>query len=671
MKRFVNVALKVAHNNGIFSYLLPSSAPATVFGKRVRVSFRNRMLTGIIIGECPEPMGFTVKEIDEIIDEKPMLSPPIWDLISFCSRYYFNELGTTVQLALPRNDKSPKTLSRRLGYEKAQKLELNPEQKSAYEAILAAKECAVLLQGVTGSGKTHVYLSVALKTLQEGKSLLFLLPEISLTTQLIERVEKGLNVKAHVLHSNVSAAKKRDVLFSLLEEKQSVVIGARSAIFAPINNLGLIVVDEEHDGSLKQDDSPRYHARDLALWRAKNEGARIILGSATPSLESIANVHKNKLVHLFLHKRFVSDRALPQVEIVDLKARESDVDSRRRDQSLSAGQRLSILSRPLVLAMQETMAQNLQVLLFLNQRGYARFGVCYDCGHMIECPHCSVGLTYYQKREQLLCHQCSFSMRALKNCLKCGSDNLHYLGLGTERLEEEIRTHFPDIRMLRIDRDIVRKHDLLEDSLRQVHNNHTQVLLGTQMITKGHDFLHVGLVGVICADQGLAIADFRAAEKSFQLLTQVAGRAGRGAFAGRAIVQCFDPKAPSIQFAQNHDVEGFIAHEMRQRQIFGFPPFQRSALIRFEHSNKDLCEMSINKCALLIKNLPELTVMGPVPSPIERIKNRYRYQFLLLAKSAKVLSQALMTLKSNVDLQKTINKSHARFIIDVDPVNMN
>jgi primosomal protein N' (replication factor Y) len=429
-------------------------------------------------------------------------------------------------------------------------------------------------------------------------------------------------------------------------------------------------VDEEHDGSLKQDESPRYHARDLALWRAKTEGARIILGSATPSLESIVNAKKGKLVHLFLERRVSKQDALPKITIVDLKERARDVDFRPQDQSKSSGQKLPILSRPLILAMTDTLQKNQQVLLFLNQRGYAKFGVCYQCGHTVACPHCSVGLTYYQRRRMLLCHHCKYTKSATITCENCQQDGVNFLGLGTERLEEEVLASFPDYITLRLDRDIVRSQRRLTDTLTAMHEKRAHILIGTQMIAKGHDFLHVGLVGVVCADVGLSMPDFRAQEKTFQLLTQVAGRAGRGEFAGQAIIQTFHPEHPSIAFAKTHDVKEFINFELSLRKRFCQPPYTRAALIRCEHTDATIAEDVIMLAKKHLASESRLSILGPVPSPIEKISNRFRYQCLIMAKETSVLHRPLERLQKDRNLAAIIAKKRVRFIIDVDPYNL-
>lgn len=672
MESYVRIALKVAHNQGIFTYRLSHNEPGRdFFGLRVKVFLRNRLLLGVIIGqEKPDfTASYAIKDVVELIDQEPILSREQFLLMNFTANYYFNDLGMCVHLGVMRNEK-PGRLEKESKKSEPEPFLLTPEQEVACQTILKEPHGAFLLEGVTGSGKTHVYIKAALKTLEENRSVLFLVPEISLTPQLVSRVEKGLGIKALVMHSNITPAKRRDVLFSLLKNKASVLIGARSAIFAPLKNLGLIVVDEEHDASFKQDETPRYHARDLALWRGKNEGARVILGTATPSLESSFNVQKGLLTHVGLKDRYQKARSLPEVSIIDLKERAADVDFRTQDLSTSAGQKMCILSRPLVTAIHDTLKEGNQALLFLNQRGYARFGVCYQCGTMVTCPNCSVGLTYYQKRNTLSCHQCRHQEKAMTTCRNCCQDSLRYVGLGTERLEDEVKLRFPDARVVRLDRDVVQSQQRLEKTLAAMHERTADILIGTQMIAKGHDFLHVALVGVVCADVALSMPDFRAGEKTFQLLTQVAGRAGRGSVAGRALIQTFDPTHPSIRFAKDHDVESFLRTELAIRKRFLQPPFARSALIRSEHQDEETAKEIIFRAHKIIHEKKTLNILGPAPSPIERLNNRFRFQCLALSQSVKTLHESLNKLKVDKDFTNYILKKRARLIIDVDPQHM-
>lgn len=665
---YVEVALNVAHNNGLFCYKLTTSLENPV-GYRVLVSLKTRTLLGVITKILPQDFrpNYAVKEIEQVIDPHPSITKKQQELLSFCSNYYFNPLGMVYQLALIKNTVSAKIKESTSNFFPKVHFDLNPEQKKAVETILNNDKKNFLLEGVTGSGKTLVYLEVAKKLLQKGHSILFLVPEISLTSHLVERVESFLQTKAAVLHSGVSPAKKRDEYLQLLNSEKKVLIGARSAIFAPLQNIGLIVVDEEHDQSFKQDESPRYNARDLALWRSKNENCLCILGSATPSLESLYNVELNKLVKVKLPFRHNLESKLPNVEIIDLKERKSDIDFYTQDKCKTKGQKICILSRPLINKMNEVLESGKQVLLFLNQRGYAKFGLCNDCGKIICCPNCSVSLTYYEKKNILMCHQCDHVEKAENTCKECSARAVVYLGLGTERLEEETKRNFENYKILRLDREVVSTSKQLEEIINQMYEKKADILIGTQMIAKGHDFGHLGLVGVICADTALAMPDFRAAEKSFSLLTQVVGRCGRRDEIGHAMIQTFNPEHPSIQFTKLHDSEGFYKQELSLREQYGFPPFVKASIIRVEHKDKLLAKELIEACAELINKKNSTSVLlGPSECSIGKINGRFRYQCLILCKTQTLMHEILKTIYGNKEINEKVLKIRARLIIDRD-----
>jgi primosomal protein N' (replication factor Y) len=673
MPKYFQVALKVAHNNGIFCYAAPIDwCERKLLYCRVKVTLKNRSLTGLVVEELGPDFvpTYKVKNIDEVIDQEPIITSQQAALISFCSRYYFNDLGTCFHLAVPKNEVAYKAKKIKARVAPMKEIILSEQQNQVWENIRLNLGKAFLLQGITGSGKTLIYLKLAQEVLKRQQSVLFLVPEISLTSQLIARVEEHLGEPVSVIHSNITKAKKRDAINELLAGTCRVLVGARSGIFAPLKNLGLIVVDEEHDSSFKQDESPRYHGRDLALWRGHHEGATVVLGSATPSMESLLNVSKGKLTHLQLPERFHEHARLPEVTVIDLCERSRDVDFRGQDLSVSAGQKMCIVSRPLKEAMAKTLAQGLQVLLFLNQRGYAKFGVCYDCGNMLICPHCSVGLTLYQHRQIVMCHLCQYEESAHKPCRHCHNPQIKFLGLGTERLEEEVKTLFPEHAVVRLDRDVVRSQKRLEDTLQSMHDRTANILIGTQMVTKGHDFQHVGLVGVICADVALSIPDFRASEKTFQVLTQVAGRAGRYDDNGIALIQTFNPKHPSIHFAQTHNVVDFARYEMALRKSINMPPYRKSAIVRVEHTEAGVASELTYLAVEKLSRTKALEILGPAPSPIEKILNRFRFQCFLLADTHSLISRALQTLLQDPTFSKRISQHRARLIVDIDPQSL-
>ena len=569
---------------------------------------------------------------------------------------------------------------------------LTDAQRDAVDAVNAALErgtsSAFLLEGVTGSGKTEVYLQAVRRCLALGKSALLLVPEIALTPQLVARVEASFQEGIVVLHSALSEAERRDGLQLAREGKARVVVGARSAIFAPfstVHPLGLIVVDEEHEASLKQDDlSPRYHARDVALWRAQHSGAVAILGSATPSLESRHNVRTGKLTSLLLPARVGGGGELPDVVVVDLKQRRDVKSQRRKDRAVADDHGGTVLTGPLVEAMAETLAANEQVLLFLNRRGWSSTITCDQCGEIRNCPQCAVALTLHRgpnTRPHLRCHQCGFAepfaeiAGAPPPCPACGQDGLVQLGTGTERVEAEVKARFPDARLARLDRDAAKDHGAVVETINAIQRGDVDIVIGTQMIAKGHDWPAVRLVGIVLADVALSLPDFRAAERAMSLLTQVAGRAGRGGSRGRVIVQTYDPTHAAIAHLVTHDVQGFSALELAQREQLQYPPFSRLARLRVEHPDEKVCfDLANDARATLERAGAHLStwwrVSGPAPCPIEKLQGRVRVQLVLFTKDPSSRQRLLTALRADDHFANSLQRANARFVVDVDPINM-
>jgi primosomal protein N' (replication factor Y) len=501
-------------------------------------------------------------------------------------------------------------------------LPLTAAQADALAAITSAFGTfqPFLLHGVTGSGKTEVYLQAIARARQEGKGALVLVPEIALTPQLSGRFRARFGDDVALLHSGLSAAERHAEWLRLRKGEARICVGVRSAVFAPVQELAIIVVDEEHDGSFKQEDGPAYHARDLAVVRARTEGAVVVLGSATPSLETLENARRGRYRLLTLPAR-IDDRPMPAVEIVDL--------SRLRKARKLPGR--GLLSPPLAEALGETLAAGQQAILFLNRRGYQTLVVCDACGREARCPQCSVSLTLHQRRGQLLCHYCGHSEPMDAICPDCGGLRFG-MGIGVEQVEEAVREAFPKARIGRLDRDAVGSADDAAALLARFARREVDVMVGTQMVTKGHDFPGVTLVGVILADTALALPDFRAAERTFQLLTQVAGRAGRGAEAGRVIVQTFNPGSPAIAYAASHDYATFAEGELERRKAMGYPPFGRMLAVRVEGS-----EEGARACAEALAHAAQpsladgVALLGPAPAAIERIRGRSRWHLLFKA----------------------------------------
>jgi primosomal protein N' (replication factor Y) len=535
---------------------------------------------------------------------------------------------------------------------------LNEHQRAAVSAIGEAlegpKPRSFLLHGVTASGKTEVYLHTVGRCLELGKGALVLVPEIALTPQLVARFRARLGEKIAVLHSAMTDAERHTMWKRLRQGELRVAIGARSALFAPVLELGLICVDEEHDSSFKQEEGVRYQARDMALLRAHRANAVCVLGSATPSLASQHLVAQGQLTKLRLPGRARDTAAMPEIEIVDL----------RRMGPGPTGDRLVTL--PLKRALEVTLAAKEQAILFLNRRGFAPSLVCDDCGTIANCPDCSVALTVHRsQRPTVVCHYCGFSSPLLGRCSACKSARLSEEGSGTERIEDVLKATFPDARVERLDRDVAAGAKS-EKVLSRMRRGEIDILVGTQMVTKGHDLPDVTLVGVLDADAALSLPDFRAAERTFQLLVQVAGRAGRASKPGRVLVQTRQPDCPAILFALSHDVDGFLAHERLAREELEYPPFSRLGLVRCEGMNESVTQAATELLARTARahRTAAVQILGPSPAPIAKVRNRYRFRFLVKSPDRMALRQTLLAvLRHPVDRRVHV-------IVDVDPMSM-
>ncbi len=523
--------------------------------------------------------------------------------------------------------------SGRLGFVDKGVIHLNPEQSLALKEIKDAvqKQCfsPFLLHGVTGSGKTEVYLRAIEEVLDRGLGAILLLPEIGLTTHISARFLEYFGDRVALLHSGLSAGERYDEWRQIQEGKAQLVIGARSAIYAPLKNVGIIVVDEEHDASYRQNEGSRYHGRDVALVRGRDEKSVVVLGSATPCFESYFNAKNGKYHYLNLPSR-IDSRPLPQVHLIDLKEKESWV--------------RPFITKQLHDAIKSRIAQKEQVLLFMNRRGFSPSLLCYDCGFTPICRHCTVSLTYHKGLKRLVCHYCGFQNPLMTTCTDCRGINLGYMGIGTEQLEETISELFPDVRVARLDRDTTRKKGAYEQILSAMAREEIDILIGTQMIAKGHDFPKVTLVGVISADLSLYVPDFRASERTFQLLTQVSGRAGRGDYPGEVKVQTFQPENQSIQSATTYDYDKFYQEEMVPRKERFYPPYSRLTLLILRHRKESLAASSAASLAELIKGSisgQDLQVLGPAPASLLRLREEYRYQILLKGESQKKISTVL------------------------------
>ncbi|MBI3016744.1 MAG: primosomal protein N' [Deltaproteobacteria bacterium] len=636
-------------------------------GFRVLVPFKNRKFLGTVVGFSTSPYK-NLKTILDSPDPTPLFSHQMLEFLKRMASHYAAPLGEVLKMALPNFEvqKSKKVkpyLLESLSPEEKETILLTPSQKEILEELKKAltEKCfsPFLLHGVTGSGKTEIYLRIIQEALTQKKEALVLVPEISLTPQLLSRFESCFPGKIAVLHSRLTSAQRREEWLKIKNKKASIALGARSALFAPFENIGVIVIDEEHDSSFKQEEKVRYNAKDMALIRGQLEKAVVILGSATPALESYFNVQQKKIKLLRLPER-ISSYPLPLVEIVDLKKTQGSPTQ-------------VIFSDPLLKALEETLLHKNQAILLLNRRGYAAVQLCQECGYSAKCPHCSVSLTVYTKQQKLICHYCFHTLLISSRCPDCKSSSFTSLGLGTEKVEEELRRFYPEARIARMDRSSTQKKETLGKILSDFSKQKTDILIGTQMVAKGHDFPNVTLVGVILADIGLHVPDFRAPERTFQLLTQVAGRAGRGEKGGRVIIQTFNPSHYSLQFAKTHDTLGFYETELKERQELQYPPFSKLIHFKTSHSLEKKGYAKIQElsrlCQSILKSTPEfaaLELLGPAPAPLSKLKDKYRFHLLLKSPSYK-LARAFLNqlLKQDRFLSK-----QPSIQIDVDPLNL-
>ena len=559
-----------------------------------------------------------------------------------------------------------------------QPLELNAQQATALESIVDSMERLAkrdddeakpvgdnvfLLHGVTGSGKTEVYLQAIAYALGQGKGAIVLVPEISLTPQTVERFKARFSqgpqqTLVAVLHSHLSAGERHDEWHKIRQGRARIVIGARSAVFAPVEPLGLVIVDEEHEHSYKQEEAPRYNARDLAVVRGQQEGAAVVLGSATPCMESYHNVQRKKYGLLSLTER-VDNIQMPIVRVIDMRS------AARKEKGVG------IFSPQLREAILQRLEKNEQVMLFLNRRGWSSSLQCPECGFVAECPNCSVSLTYHRAAQQLMCHICGHVEPAPKKCpqTECGNAAIRFSGLGTEKVEAALEKGFPSARVKRMDSDTLKRKEDYRRILGDFRTGKIDILVGTQMIAKGLHFPNVTLVGIIHADLSLHIPDFRAGERTFQLLTQVAGRAGRGEVEGEVYVQSFTPFHPAIQYARRHDYVGFYEQEIEFRQQLNYPPVGRVALLtlrgRSEDRVKFVADHLRREMDTVAKELGEVVVAGPAPAPLLRAENFYRYQIMLRTSRMPQLSRKLSALRETFQIPEDL-----RLVIDIDPMSL-
>jgi primosomal protein N' (replication factor Y) (superfamily II helicase) len=663
MAAFAEVAVCLPLSR-LFTYELTTPVAP---GCRVVVPFRNRAIDGFVVGVTENPPPNTeILSVSEVLDREPLLLPDVFELCQWISSYYLAPLGEVLKSALPPGI-SQKHIDRNLAEKDArsqtaptvqsQGFSLTTDQLTALYAIEQAEGFnTVLLHGVTGSGKTEIYIQAAEYALARDKTCLVLVPEIGLTPQLTDRFASRFPGRVAVLHSGLTRKQRIDEWLRIYSGRAPVVVGTRSAVFAPLRNLSLMIVDEEHETSYKQEETPRYHARDTAIVRAKRLGATVVLGSATPSMESFQNAESKKFTYVHMKNR-VEERPLPDVEIINM-----------REEYAAEGKQV-VFSRRLLQAIAERLERREQTMVLLNRRGFAAFLLCRHCGSTFQCTSCSVSMTYHRSINKLLCHYCGLAKRPPERCPECKSEYIYYIGEGTERIEADLRELFGDARIGRIDRDTMRHVRDFERVLGGFRSGDLDILVGTQMIAKGHDFPMVTLVGVLAADAALSLPDFRAAERTFQLLTQVAGRSGRGNRPGEVVIQSYFPDHYTFQLACTHRFEDFYARESRYRKAMFYPPFTALAGILITDRDKVRAAEHARDVAHFLDTVrtDSVRILGPAPAPLERVKRLHRYQLLVKAASRSTLHRMLTALRRHLDEQKLTG---TRVFIDVDPVSL-
>lgn len=641
-------------------------------GKRVDVKFGARRMTGIIVktfDELPKNLTFdpgTIRPITRVLDQYPLLTSELISLGKWMSSYYLTPIGEILNSMIPsgKKESDSSAFSFTDEFPEQKVVSLSKEQQDAIDSILKDTDSDAnyhYLYGTTGSGKTEVFLQVAESILKKGKGIIYLVPEIGLTPQVIEAVSIRFGSTVAVLHSGLTPSQKLSEWNRILRKEARIVIGARSAVFAPVPDLGLIIVDEEHDGSYKSNDTPRYHARQIAMYRCSRLGIPLLMGSATPSVESWNSISNGQFNCHKLTKRLAGG-APPKIKIIDLS------------KQTVAGQSIS---DELYRALNETLNLKRQAILFLNRRGFNHFFRCQYCGFELKCKNCSVPLTYHKSINRLKCHYCGWSIETPHSCPQCGSYDVGYSGFGTEFIEAEVKAKFPNARIVRVDTDSLTKKGELQEKLDAFKKGEYDIMLGTQMIAKGLNFPNLKTVGIILADTGLHLPDFRASEKTFALITQVAGRAGRFFPDGEVYIQTYNPGAESIYYAANSKINEFYSSEIATRKLLEFPPFSRLVRLVFRGPNlQDTIETAKNAKNILDDYLKDLKkkfsqitedveILGESECPVNKISANYRYQIILKSKNINILQKLTDHL-----LYDFTHPSNIYIEADIDPVNM-
>ena len=651
MIRYAQVSVPVPLKSE-FTYSFDSEAMDVKPGVRVIVPFKQRKIQGYVISISDEkPEGdFAIRNIQRVVDKEPLFDKKDYELAVWMEKFYFSSRGEILDTMIPggKKDMNFGGLDADEAIERPD-VTLSEEQENAVRTVMETDSRMYYLFGVTGSGKTEVFLRCAEKVIEQGGQVIYLVPEITLTHQLALQVLKRFRNNVAILHSGLTDSQRIAQWRKIKRGEVSLVIGARSAVFAPFGNLKMIIIDEEHENSYKSGNAPRYHARQVAQKRITDCGGKLLMGSATPSLEAWSLMKDpSKMVRIDLTKR-VGGGSMPKIEIADMVKEEGLFSALLQDR------------------MTRTLADGKQVILFLNRRGFSYYFHCRSCGYELKCPHCDVAMTYHKRRNILECHYCGHHQKPITVCPECGSMDVMYSGFGTEQVEQELQRLFPLYRVARLDTDTVSSdRTVIQKTLDAFRKGDIQILLGTQMVAKGLNFPNVRLVGIVMADSGLLIPDFRAEERTFDLLVQVSGRSGRSDSQGEVVIQTRMKDSPAITFAARGDVQAFFDQELAIRRETSFPPFSRMVNIVFHSSNATAARTCADAFAKELRNIYRSTkVYGANECPIEKIRESYRFQVLLRSSSVSDMLGGLSAVVSSFKLPYNVAMD-----IDVDPVDL-
>lgn len=633
-----------------FSYRIPAGMNV-VPGVRVNVDFNRRRMTGYVLSlHNDDPEGFEVKDIISVIDDSPIFDSRLVDLCRYVSDSYISSIGEALGKALPSGESSKqRTSSHKKNTVTRNQLTLTEEQNRVYSDIKSSGGGVHLIFGITGSGKTEVYINTALDTIKSGRSVIYLVPEITLSSQIFDRLQKVFGEELVLYHSGLTQNQRLANWKKFKSGEAKIAVGTRSSVFLQAPDLGLVIIDEEQDSSYKEQSSPRYNAKRIAYYRARNEKATLILGSATPSIETMYSAERGAIKLHVLSERY-GGASVPEIEVVKVRGNGDEISPR------------------LKLFTNRAVRSGNQAVYLLNRRGFAPFVLCEECGTAVECPHCSIGMNFHRGRG-LLCHYCGHAADVPETCGKCGSAAIVKLGSGTQKIEDIIQGEFPGYRIFRLDQDTARKKDAAFELIEKMEKREVDILLGTQMVSKGFDFHGVTVAGIIMADIGLNMPDFRSTERIFSLLLQLAGRSGRGGESGRVIIQTLNESNPLFDFLKRHDYTGFYRSELNIRRMLDYPPFSRLARIVFRGKDEGDVSEAASQSGMAVDDIiladgMQVTKLGPAQAPFVKIGGNYRYHMILKGYRLEELQQLIRKAMA-------LYRSKSVYAeIDIDPVDM-